>query len=297
MKIVLMALLALPQQAAQWHPPPNVEGLTGAEVRAVTVGSDGSVWLGVRDRGLVRIAGEDVEWIDSSGGLVSDGVVSIHEDRTGRLWVGGAGGVSLLDAGRWAPHRSLGGLEPRVVFDVYEQTSTGSIWVAATGGAARHTPDGWQVLGQADGLPHAVVHAVVMDETDAVWFACRTGLARVEQGDATVFFPEVNFRSAAVAPDGTLWFGTSDGIYTWAGSSWGRHREGQATYPVHVDARGTVWAGSSPGNLVRYRDGRWITVPLPVSLDGAEVFDLASEADGSVWVATSKGAARLDAGH
>lgn len=293
----VLAALVLPlQTAAQWHAAPNVEGLNGAEVRAVAVHSDGSVWLGVRDRGIARVSGEDVEWIGSEDGLVSDGVTSIHEDRSGRLWAAGAGGVSVLESGRWVSHRTFGTLEPRVVFDVHEQVRTGSIWVAASGGAALHTPDGWQLVGPDEGLPHAVVHSVVVDGNDAAWFACRRGLARVEDGAVTVFFAEVNFRSAVVAPDGTLWFGTPDGIYTWDGGSWGRHREGHPTYPLLVEENGTVWAGSSIGSIALYEDGHWRTIELPAALAGAEVFDLASAVDGSVWVATSKGAARFDSG-
>ncbi len=293
----ILAAIALSSQAsATWHAPPAIVGLSGAEVRAVEVGSDGSVWLAVRSRGLARLRGTDVEWVGTDDGLVSDGVASLHEDGAGRLWAAGLGGFSLLTEGRWVPHRTVGSLQPRVVFDVYEETRTGSIWLATNGGAGRQTVNGWQVLQPSDGLPHAVVHAVVVDRDGVAWLACRRGLARVENEVVSVFFPEVNFRSALVDIDGTVWFGTPQGVYAWDGSSWTRHLEGQAVFPLLLSETGSIWAGALESGLLRYDDNRWSTIGLPENLRGAEIFDLSEGADGSIWVATSAGAARYDPG-
>lgn len=294
MVLALLVAITLPSQSAgEWTPAPEIEGLTDAEVRAVEVSSDGSVWLGVRDRGLARVRGAQVEWVGIDDGLVSHGIAAIHEDRSGRVWAAGADGLSVLEGDQWVSQSTFDDLRPRVVFDVHEDTH-GQIWLGANGGAARQTPAGWELVELADGLPHSVVHAVVMDQRGAAWFACRRGLGRGENGAVTVFFPEVNFRAAALAPDGTLWFGTPDGLYTWDGASWDRHQRGQATYPILVEENGAVWAGSSNGRILRHYDGAWLVIELPANLQGAEIFDLAQATDGSIWVATSRGAARYD---
>ena len=108
-----------------------------------------------------------------------------------------------------------------------------------------------------------------------------------------VQFPGVNFRSALQGPNGVLWFGTSDGIYAWDGSSWTHHLEGTTVYVRLVTAAGVIWAGSAGAGVFRNEEGEWEPVDLPQRLLGAEVFDLAEGPDGSIWVATSAGVGRL----
>ena len=144
--VILAALAAITLQASpSWHDAPSVDGLAGAEVRAVEVTSDGSVWLGVHDRGLARIKGDKVDWIGTADGLVADGVASLLEDSAGRLWAAGVGGFSILEGGRWVPYRTIGTLQPRVVFGIYEEARTGSVWLAAKWG--RGTPNRGCVAG------------------------------------------------------------------------------------------------------------------------------------------------------
>ena len=93
--------------------------------------------------------------------------------------------------------------------------------------------------------------------------------------------------------DGTLWFGTSDGVYAWDGSSWARHLKGRTVYPRLVSDQGAIWAGSASSGVYRRADVGWQSIALPERLQGAEVFDLAQDADGSIWLATSAGLGRL----
>ena len=134
---------------------------------------------------------------------------------------------------------------------------------------------------------------MVVDREGAAWLACRTGLARVANTVLGVYFEEVNFRSAVIGRDGILWFGTSDGIFEYDGSSWTRHLVGTTAYTRLVASDGTIWAGSANAGLLRFVRGAWRTVTLPARFAGSEVFDVAEGPDGSIWVATSSGLGRL----
>lgn len=293
--MIIAALVALSAQTAGWDRPAAAAALSGAEVRAVEVTADGSVWLAVRDRGLARVSAGETVWFTVDDGLVSNGIADLHEDSRGRLWAVGAGGYSRREDERWTGHATIGGLRPPVVFGVSEAPS-GAIWLAANGGAGREGREGWQTLTPSDGLPHQVVHDVVVGREGDVWLACRQGLARVRRGALDVFHPAVNFRSAALGPDGTLWFGTPSGLYSFDGDSWGIHFEGEPVFPLLVAADGTLWAGSSGTGLRKWGADGWESVALPDDLDSAEVHGLAETPDGSIWVATSRGPARYVGG-
>lgn len=281
------------QVAPVWSGPPLGTGLEGAEVRAVEVASDGSIWLGVRDRGLARIEDDSVTRFTTDDGLASNGVTDLLQDSRGRIWVVGPGGYSVYDQQAWTAHSQLGSLTPRIVFSVREVAGTGAIWFAANGGAARLESGNWSVLGESDGLPHRVVHFVVEDPHGVVWLGCRTGLARRTDGNTEVLFPQLNFRSGLVAPDGSMWFGTSEGVLHWDGTQWHRSLEGTITQLGFVTSDGTIWAGTSAQGVFRLGADGWERIDLPPEMRGAEVFDLAEESDGSVWVATSLGVARI----
>jgi len=116
---VIVALLALPAQVGHdFRLPPS--DVARAEVRAVEVTSDGSVWFGIGGRGLARISGGNleggVEWVTEADGLFSDGVADLMEDSGGRLWAVGFGGFSLFDGSTWSSQTQVGDLVPRVVF-------------------------------------------------------------------------------------------------------------------------------------------------------------------------------------
>ena len=289
----LTFLLASWQLGAAWEEGPVPPALAAGEAQAIETSSSGDVWISVRGQGLAHLHEGEITWVTTGDGLVSSGIADVLLDRSGRLWAVGQGGFSLFDGSRWETQREFGGLRPRVIFSVYEEGSADTIWLATNGGVGRLADGDWTLLRVSDGLPHPVVHDVVVDGEGAAWLACRTGVARVKDGEMSVHFRDTNFRTALAGPDGTLWFGTSNGIYEWNGSTWTTHLEGRTLYTKLVTAGGEIWAGSAAAGVFRYAGREWEAVLLPRRLQEAEVFDLAEGADGTIWLATSAGVGRL----
>lgn len=269
---------------------PAVPALQEHDVRAVEVADDGTVWLGVRDHGLARLAGDGadgVEWVD---GLPLDGVADLHQDTHGRMWAAGLGGVAVLSNGTWSHVPDPGTLGARVVFRISEEDGEdGGLWFATTAGAARLLDGRWETVTSADGLPHPVVHAVLPTEGSTLWFACRRGLARLDEDGVRIFEPDTNFRAILEDPHGTLWFGTSSGFRRWDGDRLTRVSQGGAVYPALVDRNGTLWSGSAGRGVLMSSGADWSPLPIPSELSGAEIFDLAEDEGGRIWVATSRG--------
>jgi ligand-binding sensor domain-containing protein len=285
-----------PQSRAAWQSGADAaipRSLVDVEARAVEVTSTGDIWVSVRERGLVQIRGGEASWFTVGDGLPFTGIADLHEDARGRLWAVGVDGFAILEGGSWRSQGSVGELRPRVIFNVFEEPGGDAIWLATSTGAGRFEDGAWSYLRAADGLPHEVVHDVVVDASGSVWLACRSGLARLQGGEVEVVFTAANFRTALVGADGTLWFGSSDGIYAWDGSSWARYLEGKTVYTRLLAADGAIWAGSASSGVFRHASGVWEAIELPAWLQGAEVFDLAQDRDGSIWLATAAGLGRL----
>jgi DNA-binding NtrC family response regulator/ligand-binding sensor domain-containing protein len=73
------------------------EGLPDMKIECIAEDSEGVLWIGTHDRGVVRYEGDEFQVFSRREGLAGNGVFSIIEDRSGHLWFGTDGGVTRFD--------------------------------------------------------------------------------------------------------------------------------------------------------------------------------------------------------
>ncbi|MGA0586825.1 two-component regulator propeller domain-containing protein [Dyella sp. KRB-257] len=128
--------------------------------------------------------------------------------------------------------------------------------------------------GLADGLPGAMVYAVVQDRQGAMWFGTTGGIGRYDGVGFTVFRHDVDDPHSL----------PNNQVYT-----------------LYVDRRGRLWAGGVSGGLSRYEPAsggftHWQHDEAdPASLAQDEVWSIAQTPDGQLWVATQGGLDRMRA--
>jgi len=100
--------------------------------------------------------------------------------------------------------------------------------------------------------------------------------------------------------DGTMWFGTANGIWSYDGVVWNRSMDENVGRIVTAvcQSNGTLYAGGGWG-VSQFSNGRWTRVlraPRSRIIDIADIpiKNLATGSDGSLWVATSWGALRRE---
>ena len=154
----------------------------------------------------------------------------------------------------------------------------------------------------------SAVSALVRSPSGALWAGTSEGLLRLEGPRTTSYDPnrvpgiaERNILALLEAPDGALWIGTRDrGLIRLRGSartSWRRH-EALPDDDIHALARtsdGAIWmaAGTS---IVRLTPGAARGEPLRAGLPWSRMQALTVDPSGTVWVGTTAGALRWDAG-
>lgn len=154
-----------------------------------------------------------------------------------------------------------------------------------------------------EGLPHNSVNALAQTADGYLWLATWEGVARYNGREFKVFgretIPElgdVAMRELHVDSEGTLWVGGVRGdILKYSGNRW------QSLPPapgfinaLQVDTRGRLWVGQESRGLLRIDpDGTRVRIGREQGLPGDSVFDLALDAEGRVWVATSGGLAEV----
>ncbi|MEQ1906274.1 MAG: two-component regulator propeller domain-containing protein [Pirellulaceae bacterium] len=203
------------------------------------------------------------------------------------------------------------------------QDKKGDVWFATTGeGVYRYNGKGFVQYTQQDGLSSNTVYSMIEDSNGTIWFGTDKGASRYDgKSIAPVPFEfdnlGKNFRGGPAfgnSPEdinevwsimqlksGSLWFGTTNGLYCYDGSRFSRllddvmliNTENLKLKKIQCmlqDRSGTIWLGSGLGEvegLCRF-DGKSITTVNP-KIDGW-IRKIIEDKNGAIWLSTrSKG--------
>ncbi len=298
-----------------------------------TPGNGYAYWFGTADGGLARLQNDHWTIFDRTSGLPDNSVFSLLQtvDQEGRpvLWAGTNQGLARLEGGRWQVWSATEGLpEHSVVALAVEPPDLGGDLLVGTygGGLARFDGRSFTMIG---GLPDDRIEAVLpsrsSDGRTSLWVATNAGLARLRDGEWTVFdrrsgLPNDIVRSLHLSrgPDGrsTLWVGTGGGL-AWAdpdqASPHWRVLSATTTpalpnsviYRIEEDRLGRLYLTTNRGvvraELARphprdLNDIRVTSFTTDDGLPSRECSFGASMVDhlGRIWVGTVQGAAVLD---
>ena len=265
------------------------EGLPQVSVNALLQGRDGYLWIGTYG-GLVRFDGKSFKTYHSSpGGLVSNRILSLHEDRRGRLWVGTEGaGIALYESGRFHVLDVCGGTCQ--VNAIRPSDDGRTLWIVGPQGVFEIDPET---------LQHRVRHSVFnafgfiapMNDGNA-YVAGGAGLTRIE-AETVVDIP---------LPDGRIQIGPMEGRgrYLWlVTDGWRLYR-----YDVIDRAWTLIRASVSPNiRFTMSNDGRllvsdWLAGGIWQLQDDGDMTPLAGapsgiyarqayvDHEGSLWIGT-----------
>ena len=167
----------------------------------------------------------------------------------------------------------------------------------------------WQFLRQQswsieDGLPQSSVHRILQSRDGYLWLATEGGAARFDGVTFTVYrhenepaFTSDDLCCLAEGGDGSLWFGTADGLVRLRDGRFQRFGEGDGLPSSSI----TSVAADSDGGLVVlttagpawWSDGHFRAWP---SGETQRIISVASARDGGVWLLSETGLARADHG-
>ena len=223
------------------HDPEDKHSLSANGVTSIHGDEDGTLWVGTYGGGLNRYDLRSGQFrvfrhdpTDSSS-LSSDRVLSIVRDSSGLLWIGTEdGGLNGFDekTGAFSHYRhdpaNATSLGSDTAWEILEGVD-GSLWIATRdGGLNRWLPADRQTgrpvfsrYGKREGLASNTLHAILEDEVGALWLSSNRGLSRLYPSSGSVRHfdkmnglqgDEFNFGARFLSTDGTLYFGSTDGL-------------------------------------------------------------------------------------
>jgi signal transduction histidine kinase/ligand-binding sensor domain-containing protein len=195
-------------------------------------------------------------------GLISNAITAVMQDSRGYLWIGTNEGLSVYDGSTFANYTSVEGLSNNYITCILEsRRHPGTVWIGTT----------------------------------------QRGLTRSRNGILTrlLLGPTQNSNNvSSLAEDtaGTLWCGTSGGVFcvwndTVRALQLDKPFSGGAVVAATPDGR--IWLGSGRSILVYNTEGRLAATPDPGMQPGEFVDWLAADADGDVWLGTTRNDLKL----
>ncbi len=287
-------------------------------IRRIQFDTDGDLWV-VSESGLFVNRSSLDRWKRWDLGHLPDGHRSANALArlpNGDTWVGTTVGLVVRhpDGSSEAFSSILGRTLGPVTGLIVDRD--GNLWVSSGAeleGVLRFDGREWTHFGTEQGLLAPHVHRMVLDRDGQVWFlGLGTAPGQVEPG-AFVFDgkrftrwgePEglIDGRVYAFAEgvDGARWFGTYMGLSRWLNGEWTHWTENDGLRPggvftIAVGPNGTVWFGHGPRGLGLglLSDGLVQYDPTVDATVGARVWDIQPAGDGSLWLGTRAGLARM----
>ncbi len=269
-------------------------GLPQNSVLASEQTSDGYLWFGTYE-GLARFDGVRFTVFDrrTSPEMGEQEIRALVEDASGLLWVGTRQGILLYESGQLRRPAEAGDLaEARISAMAVDGKS---VWISSSLGLVRAPASGkgpWRRYTPQDGLPEGGTESVAVDAAGGVWVGTTQGLARVF-GEKVELVPlpqgpPTRSLTLKVTRDGTLWLGTSNGLFFLREGRFTAYGPEQGMPRVEVtelleDRDGNLWVGTTRGLLRRNAAG-FAAFTRPKELADIRVGSLLEDREGRLWV-------------
>ncbi len=293
------------------------QDLSDDYVRSLVETTDGTLWVGTSN-GLNALRSGGIAHFDNRNGLPANSILGMAPARDGGVWIGtyasGAAHFSNGRADRVIDHAH--GLPGNQVRALVEEPD-GTLWIGTGLGLARIREGRMRIFTVADGLPRDYILSLHRDRDGRLWVGTVNGVA-YRDGERFVAVDLSRLTSAQNVfgflddSDGTLWMASDRGLLRWKDGKLAVLGVDQGLpvdtiFAVVADRLGSLWLSSNRGVMrvgraqaMAVLDGRArsIAVDLYGETDGMASAQCNGGADpaallrddGSVWIATAKGA-------
>lgn len=295
----------------------ETEGLCNNVVASIMEDDEGDLWIGSSGGGVSRLGSERFMRFSERQGYLGGWVYAITQDRDGAFWFGhSGGGVTRYDGRLYARFTAANGCTNAKVRCI-AQDSRGTIWLGTMGDGLYAYRDGtFRHASGPDDPRTRFVSGIAEDARGRLWLATadagivvydpRTTPARVRPIGRSDGLAAT--RTYAVFPDadGTVWAGTDGAgaaritadsaldrvavrIYTTA--------DGLRSNTVRSITRGpggTVLFGTGGGGIALFNGGGFRSIVRSRgALPSNNIYALARDRQGYLWIGSEKGLARL----
>lgn len=273
---------------------------------------DNDVAIGTYGGGLSMLNEETGKWrtYNIPEGLGDAFVYDVLKADNGDIWIATWSGANRIRGGDLDDHskwdlftveNTNGGLPNDWVYAL-AMGKNGEIWMATEGGLARFKNDKWDNWNHKDGQGAAydLVKDQIAFDDDPASASKHHARQKDEMGleDVSIAYNPNYIIALLVDDNGSVWAGTwGAGLAHFDGESWTNYTVKDGLPGNHIFSlyknNGKVWIGTEKGLAIRANDGSLQIFNMADGLYADAVFSMATAEDGSAWIGSYGGVARI----
>lgn len=260
--------------------------------------TDGRVWLGTRDRGLLRL--DHGKALPVDGALPDQKMNCLLPGPQGQLWIGTDHGLALWDGRALSERHFPAPLDSAQILSLVLDRD-GNLWAGTTQGLVRYNTRAAEahaeLLPPSPGDEAHPVTAVIEDREGNLWMGGPRGIERLRDSTFVTFADRAGPGAVFADHAGRVWFAPRTGGVSW-------FRDGVA-HPVLADGLAgdvvysisgngdDVWLGRQFGGVTHLQvsgdNARAQTTVLQGPGYSHVVYAVQAARDGSAWLGTLTG--------
>ena len=236
----------------------NTPGLKQTNIPCLLVTNDNTLWICTEGGGLLRWKNSRFEKILAATGLDEAFIKALFEGPDGRLWVGTSNGIYVSEKDKRNHFRKIP-LPGSPAISAITQDLNGRVIVGGP-------------------------RVYVLDHEDVRLQAFNRGGS------------DANIKALYTSSDGTVWLGSSAGLWRLSKNSSRFERLGGIHGPVNSllqTADGTLLIGTSGDGIYLYKNGHLTNGTSPDSIHRSAVLEIFEDRDGSIWTGTQAGLVQI----
>ncbi len=275
-------------------------GLVSNNIRKLISGSDGSIWIGTEEAGLVRMKNGVFTHYGREQNLKDHHIFCLGEAPDGSIYIG------TRSEGLFRLAKNLIEKVPRPVdappdIHALHITKSGTVYVGSLDGTlAQISPGGYRKI-YAD-WPRRGIYSIIDNKKGGILIGSESiGISELlkEEDEEThlwnIGMPKISITTTmAFDREGGLWLADSTfGLARFAGGEWSTYKSSDglsydAVTSLLLDKEGNMWAGTKAG-LDRFYKGPFTPWVLSSTLPNRMVTSLTLDIKGDLWAATYMG--------
>ena len=280
-------------------------GLNSPIVRAILQDRNGNIWFGT-EGGVYIYNGTTYQLLSAEEGLAGNVVSCLLEDRNENIWIAANGRLHLFDGDSIYIYTYKEGLRGGVINSLLEDSS-GNLWITYNrDGITRFDGDTFTTFLIEPGLSPSdwnpvdyksdfAIHDIEEDHQGNLWFATwGLGALRFDGRNFKFFDTSTGIHNdylnaITVDSQGRLWFGSTEGISVYNGTSYTHYRELEGLSSSYVtdlfmDKGENIWIGTSGEGICKYNGEEFEYFSEDEGLSTNFVNSIYEDNAGNIWL-------------
>lgn len=273
---------------------------------------DGELVVGTYGGGMSLLNEETGKWrtYNIPEGLGDAFVYDALKTDNGDIWIATWSGANRIrggdldDSSKWdlfTVENTDGGLPNDWVYGL-AMGKNGEVWMATEGGLARFKDEKWDNWDHQNGqgAAYELVKSQIQFNNDPANYSKHHTRQKSEMGleNVDVAYNPNYIVALLVDDDGSVWAGTwGGGLAHFDGKTWENFTVNEGLPANHIFSlhknNEQLWVGTSNGLALRNKDGSFKVFNTADGLFSNVVFSMATAADGSSWIGSFGGVARI----